>query len=66
MSGATERAVLTVAEAAQVARIGRNQMYQAIRRGDVYAARIGRTLRVPRVELERFLGMRADDSQPAA
>lgn len=66
MTAATERAVLTVAEAAEIARIGRNQMYEAVKRGDVYAARIGRSLRIPRVELERFLGIRSDDHVPAA
>jgi len=66
MTPAAEPAVLTVSEAAAIARCGRNQMYAAIRRGGIYAARIGRSLRIPRVELERFLGLRADDRVPAA
>lgn len=48
---------LKVDEAARIARIGRNQMYDAIRRGDLYAARIGRSLRIPKAELARFLGI---------
>lgn len=48
--------VLTVPEAAKVLRIGRNQLYDAIARGDVEALRIGRSLRVPRAVLIRLLG----------
>jgi excisionase family DNA binding protein len=54
--------VLTVSEAKSIARVGRNQLYEAIRRGDLYAARIGRSLRIPRVELERYLGLRTDEA----
>ena len=47
--------LLTVAEAAAIARVGRNQMYQAVTRGDVYACVIGRSVRIPKVALERWL-----------
>lgn len=53
--------VLTIPEAAALARIGRNAMYQAVERGDIYAARIGRSLRIPKAALARFLGI---DSLP--
>jgi excisionase family DNA binding protein len=56
---------LKVDEAASIARVGRNQMYEAIKRGDLYAARIGRTLRVPKAELARFLGI-PTDTEPVA
>ncbi len=47
--------VLTVEEAARIARVGRNAMYLAVQRGDVFSARIGKSIRIPKVELERFL-----------
>lgn len=58
--------VITVPEYAKFVRIGRNQAYEAIRRGDIYAIRIGRSLRVPRAELERVLHGRGDADAPAA
>lgn len=58
--------VITVPEYASFVRIGRNQAYEAIRRGEVYAVRIGRSLRVPRAELERVLHGRADVPTPTA
>jgi len=47
--------VLTVEEAARIARVGRNSMYRAVQRGDVFSARIGKTIRIPKAELKRFL-----------
>lgn len=52
--------VLTVAEAARIARIGRNQMYLAVQRGEVFGVRIGRSIRIPKAELVRLL--RAEDA----
>jgi excisionase family DNA binding protein len=48
--------VLTVEEAASVLRIGRGPAYEGIRRGQIPAVRIGRTLRVPRAALLTLLG----------
>jgi len=47
--------VLTVEEAAHLLRIGRNSAYEAIRRGEIPAIRIGHRLLVPRAALERLL-----------
>ncbi len=47
--------VLTVGEAAAIARVGRNAMYLAVQRGDVFSARIGKSIRIPKAELKRFL-----------
>jgi excisionase family DNA binding protein len=47
--------VLTVVEAARVLRVGRNQLYEAIGRGDVPHLRIGRTIRLSRSVLVRCL-----------
>lgn len=53
--------VLTVEQTAAVLRIGRNQAYDAIRRGQLFAVRIGRSWRVPKAALVRFL----EDSEAA-
>jgi excisionase family DNA binding protein len=47
--------VLTIEEAAQLLRIGRNSAYEAARRGQIPTVRIGRRLLVPRAALERVL-----------
>lgn len=49
--------VLTVDEAAALARIGRNAMYDAVNRGDIQSVRIGRSIRIPKAALRRFLGL---------
>jgi excisionase family DNA binding protein len=43
--------VLTVSEAAAILRVGRNQLYQAIARGELGAVRIGRSIRIPKQAL---------------
>jgi excisionase family DNA binding protein len=48
---ATLPEVLTVREAAAILRVGRNQLYQAIARGELGAVRIGRSIRIPRQAL---------------
>jgi excisionase family DNA binding protein len=46
---------LSVPEAARLLGIGRNTAYEAIRRGELPALRIGRRLLVPRAALESLL-----------
>ena len=48
---ATLPEVLTVSEAAAILRIGRNQLYQAVGRGELGALRIGRSIRIPKQAL---------------
>ena len=43
--------VLTAREAAAILRVGRNQLYQAVARGQLGAVRIGRSIRIPRQAL---------------
>jgi excisionase family DNA binding protein len=43
--------VLKVREAAAILRIGRNQLYEAVARGELHAVRIGRTIRIPKQAL---------------
>ena len=59
-----ESLTVTVTETARLLRIGRNETYAAIERGEIPAIRIGRRILVPRAQLERLLG--ADDRQPDA
>ena len=46
--------VLTVSEAARLLRIGRNQLYEAIGRGEIPHRRIGRSIRLSRAALLRW------------
>ena len=43
--------MLTVKEVAAILRVGRNQLYDAVARGDLRAIRIGRTIRIPKPTL---------------
>jgi excisionase family DNA binding protein len=45
---ATLPEVLTVSEAAAILRVGRNQLYQEVARGELGAVRIGRSIRIPK------------------
>jgi excisionase family DNA binding protein len=40
--------VLTAREAAAILRVGRNQLYQAVGRGELGSVRIGRSIRIPK------------------
>jgi excisionase family DNA binding protein len=55
--------VLTAREAAAILRIGRNQLYQAVARGQLDAVRIGRSIRIPK---QALLDMPAFASPPPA
>jgi excisionase family DNA binding protein len=48
---ATLPEVLTAREAAAILRISRNQLYQAVARGELDAVRIGRSIRIPKQAL---------------
>ena len=52
---ATLPEVLTAREAAAILRVGRNQLYQAVERGELGAVRIGRSIRIPRQALLALL-----------
>jgi len=47
--------VLTAREAAAILRVGRNQLYQAVARGELDAVRIGRSIRIPKHALLALL-----------
>lgn len=50
-----ERAYLKVPEVAEVLRIARSRAYDLVARGEIPAVRIGRSVRVSRNDLERWL-----------
>ena len=55
--------VLTVREAAAILRVGRNQLYQAVARGQLGAVRIGRSIRIPK---QALLDLLTSASPPTA
>ncbi len=50
-----EPEVLSVDQASALLHVGRNSIYEAIRRGEFPAVRIGKRILIPRVALQRFL-----------
>lgn len=56
-------AVLTVEEAAELLRVGRSAAYAAVKSGDIPSIKVGRSIRVPKFQLERMLGLQ-DDNGP--
>jgi excisionase family DNA binding protein len=54
--------VLKVREAAAILRVGRNQLYEAVARGELPAIRIGRTIRIPTTALRDLVAAPAPQS----
>src|SRR5512132_3867816 len=52
---ATLPEVLTVREAAAILRVGRDQLYQVVARGELGAVRLGRSIRIPKQALLHLL-----------
>ena len=48
---------LTVTEAGQVLRIGRNVAYDLVRSGQLRSVRVGRNIRIPRDALAEYLNL---------
>jgi excisionase family DNA binding protein len=55
METETTRRTYNIEEAAEMLGIGRNQGYEAARRGDIPTIKIGKRLLVPKAALERML-----------
>lgn len=47
--------VLTVGELAGLLRCGRRQTYALLARGDIYSRKIGKSIRIPRTAVLRYL-----------
>jgi excisionase family DNA binding protein len=56
----------SVEEAAKLLGIGRNSSYEAVRRGEIPALRIGHRLLIPRLALERLLATAGDGREASA
>jgi len=61
-----ERRTLSIEEAAAVLGIGRSLAYDAAKRGEIPAIKIGRRLVVPRARLDAMLAAEAETEQSAA
>lgn len=63
-----DRLTITVVEAAAKLGIGKNQAYEAVRRGEIPTIRIGGRILVPRAAFERMLevGEPTAESPPEA
>lgn len=55
MEHAEPRRTYKIEEAARLLGVGRNQAYEAARRGDFAVIRLGKRLLVPRAALDRLL-----------
>lgn len=53
---ASDPLLLTPEEAAKLLRVGRTTVYALIKAGDLHPVHIGRSCRLARAELERFIG----------
>ncbi len=60
---ATTALLLTPEEAAEVLRVGRTTIYALMKAGDLQPVHIGRSCRLPRAELERYV-RRLDAPEP--
>lgn len=58
-------ALLTVEEAADVLRVGRNTCYELIRQHQVPYIRLGRLIRIPRHALMNWIGQKTASSAPS-
>ena len=52
---AADRLLLTPEEAADVLRVGRTTVYALMKSGDLHSVHIGRSCRISRAELERYV-----------
>ncbi len=59
-----EDELLRPGEVQKVLRIGRSKLYEMIARQELPVVRIGRAVRIPRRELERWIAERTTGGQP--
>ena len=59
-------AVLTVPQVAKILGIGRNQAYEAARRGDIPAIKIGKRILVPELALQHMLESAGNVGHPSS
>ena len=61
----TDRLLFTVPEAAEMLGISRSHLYQLIQSGKLPVVRLGASVRIPRVWLERYIEERVEEWQAA-
>lgn len=64
MRDLSKRLTYTVEEAGRLLGVGRNQAYDAAKRGEVPTIRVGKRLLVPKAALDRLLGVGEPGGQP--
>src|SRR3978361_1538233 len=64
-AGTSNRLLLTTEEASGVLRVGRTTVYALIKEGQLRSVHIGRSCRISRAELERYVS-RLDSLAPAS
>ena len=64
-SSGGRRLTITIPEAAERLGIGRNQAYEAARRGEIPVIRIGKRMVVPVLAFERMLGVESKSEMAA-
>jgi excisionase family DNA binding protein len=58
----TDRVLLRVDEAAQLLSLGRSTLYAMAAAGTIPTVRVGRSLRIPREELNRWIEQRTEQA----
>jgi excisionase family DNA binding protein len=58
----TDRVLLRVDEAAQLLSLGRSTLYAMAASGTIPTVRVGRSLRIPREELNRWIEQRTEQA----
>jgi len=61
----SERLLLTVSEAAETLGVSRSHLYNLIQQGHLPTIRLGASVRIPRVWLERYIEERVEEWQAA-
>lgn len=59
-----EQLLMTAEEAAHALRVGRTTLFALIKTGDLHAVHIGRSCRLTRAELQRFVGRLDEAASP--
>jgi len=57
-------ALLRAEEVARLTSLGRSTVFKMLATGELRAVRVGRAVRVRRIDLERWISERADPDQP--
>lgn len=61
-----ERLLLRVEEAAERLNVSRSLCYQLVLSGEIQSIKLGRSRRVPLIELERYIQRRIEEVAPGA